>query len=350
MSTPLTQGTLYEAMAALEMPRTTQNKIRRMGMKPRKFQDRTAANTANLPGRQTPVFLATLALARIRRIDKEGIAVRLDNILDEMLPGIDIDELPKPIPVRVPTPYGTVYNTQTRTKTSVKDTIVIDVTDPVERPATPPGTHPQRRTGIGGAPRKGYSTETETYPPIQIKIMPIRRPEFTLANIPNTSLSVRIENGALIWERITRWPGKKHQLTRPLVNPVKKDKKSANMISYLGMMYITTYVWAGVSEMLDLMYAFLSNTRVRYAGLWWNVASVPQRQRHFLLQHASRNPDLVVTDWQGVGRTILVQQATDRIIAKSKRAERVALAESFFDNSFGNYSTWVTRINKARGF
>jgi hypothetical protein len=162
---------------------------------------------------------------------------------------------------------------------------------------------------------------------------------------------VRIEGGRIIFERIRYYPGKKlGRIARPLVNPVKKDKKSTNQITYMSMMFLTTYVWAGVSELLDFTYAFLSNTQVRYAGLWWNLASVPQEQRVFLMQHANRNPDLVVTDFQGVGRTLLVQQATDHIIAKSKRAERKALAESFFDDSLGNYSTWVTRIRKARGY
>ena len=66
-----------------------------------------------------------------------------------------------------------------------------------------------------------------------------------------------------------------------------------------------------VSELMDMVDAVTMNTKVRVAGLWWTLGSITPQARERVLEGMYSGEYKYVTDWAGVGKSLLINEVID---------------------------------------
>lgn len=233
-------------------------------------------------------------------------------------------------PVTIKTTEGSLSLIQT----NKKQTITLDTSDKAE-----PRKHTKLYGGIRPYPRMAVPLDVPTYGGVLIDD-PI--PPVSLPHIRPLRLQVDILSPAVI--QITRAEVTTKAATWT-ENRRNHDKKSKWQLQYNAMLRIAHHSLGTVSEVLDFKEAIMANIRVRIGGMWWNLESLTtESKKTALAGMASREYNFIV-DWAGVGKSLLIMEASDRLVATMKQAETATMLESGLNNTFGNVSTWVNRGN-----
>lgn len=170
----------------------------------------------------------------------------------------------------------------------------------------------------------------------------IREPNIPYSDpIPDTVWSVEFNLGQMVIQRKEIAPRK----DQAHVRRSRREKKNDSQRAYLGALLMAKAAFDTPQTLLDMVDAVQNNTLVNVGGFWYILGKLPAERRFSDVVQQRLEEGHFVVNWEDVAADILLNEIIDISVARMKQNERHMIRNSkFWQNSFGNPSTWLGRI------